>query len=93
VFSGVITQSACLVPKALFHALPRDPQTWLALLRLEEDGVIGGPLHLMTDGMRSVAKASSRMVLTPWESVDWSLEVATKGLRLIDQHLGARVGC
>src|SRR5262249_20412045 len=28
VFSGVIAQSTCLSPRALYHAFPKDPATW-----------------------------------------------------------------
>lgn len=89
VFSGVIAQNVCLVPKALFHALPRDPAAWGAILQLEERGVMG-PLDLTVAAFNSMARASGRMALEPLQSVNWGLEVLTKGVQLIDGHLG---GC
>ena len=86
VFSGVISQNICLVPQALFHAVPRNAASWLSLLRLDEKGVVSGPLSLVTDALTSTTKASSRMLSHPWQSVDWGLEVMAKILRLAQGH-------
>ncbi|MDT3779970.1 geranylgeranyl reductase family protein [Nitrospira sp. MA-1] len=86
VFSGVLSQNICLVPQALFHAMPRNPAAWLAMLQLDEKGVVTGPLSLATDALTSSAKASSRMLMNPWQSLNWSLEVMTKVLRLARGH-------
>ena len=86
VFSGVISQNICLIPQALFHAMPRNSSAWLSMLQLDEKGVMMGPMGLATEAFMSTTKASSRMLMNPWQSVDWSLEVMTKVLRLAQGH-------
>jgi len=88
VFSGVISQNMCLVPRALFHALPKNPEAWMALLQLSQKGLVKGPLHFVLDTMASVTKTSTRMAMSPWESLDWTMEVMTKTLRLAQGHFG-----
>ena len=90
VFSGVISQNICLVPQALFHAMPRNSAAWLSMLQLDEKGVISGPLSLATNALTSMTRASSRMLANPWQSVDWGLEVVTKSLRLAQRHFETR---
>ena len=90
VFSGVISQNICLVPQALFHAMPRNSAAWLSMLQLDEKGVISGPLSLVTDALNSTTRASSRMLANPWQSVDWGLEVMAKILRLAQGHFETR---
>ena len=87
VFSGVISQNVCLVPRALFHAMPKNPEAWMAILQLNQKGLVKGPLHFALDTMASISKASTRMAMSPWESMGWTMEVITKTLRLAQGHV------
>jgi len=89
VFSGVISQSVCLSPRALYDAFPRNPEAWASLLQMGERGVLSGPLHLAATGAGSVLTASRRMTASPLRSLDWGLEVATRVVNLMDLRLGS----
>ncbi len=88
VFSGVISQSTCLVPRALVNALPRDPQAWANLLQLDERGLLRGPLSLMAEAIQTTAQMSGRLMLNPLRSLDWGVEILTKSLDLINGQIG-----
>lgn len=88
IFSGVISQSSCLVPRALFDALPRDPHSWASLLKMDRLGLLRGPLAFLVEASQVGAQASGRLIRSPWQSVDWGMEIATKFLRLVEGQLG-----
>ena len=91
VFSGVISQSSCLVPQALFHALPRDPHAWAGLLKMDRDGMLRGPVAVLAEASKNLAQTSGRLMQKPWQSLDWGMEVAAKFLRLVDGQVGGPI--
>lgn len=91
VFSGVISQSACLVPRALVSALPRDPRAWANLMQIDQRGLLRGPLSFIAEATQSGAQASGRLMMNPLQSVDWGLEILTKSLQLIDGQMGGPI--
>jgi geranylgeranyl reductase family protein len=88
VFSGVISQSSCLSPLALYHAFPRNPDAWLALLD-GGDGVVRGSARLALGALASVASAGFRLGLSPVRTIGWGMEVATKAVQLAEHRLVA----
>jgi geranylgeranyl reductase family protein len=86
VFSGVICQSACLSPRALYSAFPKDPRVWQALLDAQ-GGMILGSTRMMRGALESLALAGKEMVQRPLTSVDWGIEVATKAVQLVAHGL------
>jgi hypothetical protein len=86
VFSGVICQSACLSPRALYSAFPKDPRVWQALLDAQ-GGMVLGSTRLMRGALESLALAGKEMVQRPLTSVDWGIEVATKAVQLVAHGL------
>jgi geranylgeranyl reductase family protein len=88
VFSGVVSQSACLSPVALYHALPRNPDAWLALLD-SGDGPVRGSTRLAVRALASVASAGLGLGLSPVRTVGWGMEVATKAVQLAEHRLVA----
>jgi menaquinone-9 beta-reductase len=82
VFSGTISQSACLSPLALYRAFPRDPEAWLSLVQSGEHGVAAGAATLLGGAMGSLSLAAGRMVRDPVRSLDWGLEVAVNAVQL-----------
>jgi menaquinone-9 beta-reductase len=89
VFSGVIAQSACLSPLAVYHAFPKDPAVWMSVLE-NGRGLASGTTELAMGAFGSLARAGGRMAARPLQNLDWGLEVATKALRLAECHLAAR---
>ncbi len=81
VFSGVISRSVCLSPRALYHAFPKDPRNWLALIE-GDGGVALGSMRLTRSAVASVASAGRQMARKPLQNLDWGMEVATKVVRL-----------
>jgi flavin-dependent dehydrogenase len=88
VFSGVISQSTCLVPRALVSALPRDPHAWANLLQLDQQGLLRGPLSFLAEGTQAAALMSGRLMLNPLQSLGWGLEIAAKSINLINGQIG-----
>jgi geranylgeranyl reductase family protein len=85
VFSGVISQSQCLSPIALYHAFPKDQATWAAYLAT--NGGTRAPARLLRGMVSSLAAAGSSAARDPLTNLDWSLEVANKIVRLADRHI------
>jgi geranylgeranyl reductase family protein len=88
VFSGVISQSICLSPVALYRAFPRDLAAWASLLA-GEYGVVGGSARLALEAVSAGASAGGRMALRPLRNLDWGMEVATKAVRLAERRVSA----
>jgi len=84
VFSGTVSQSACLSPLALYKAFPKSPETWLALLEGER-GVAGGSARLVGGAVSSLTRAAGRMARDPLKNLDWGLDVAVKAVRLAER--------
>lgn len=91
VFSGVISQSVCLSPRALYDAFPKDPRVWKALLDAQ-GGTVLGSARLMRGAFGSLAFAGKEMVQRPLTSIDWGIEVMTKGIRLVERGLAGVPG-
>lgn len=93
IFSGVVSQSSWLSPSALYHAFPKDPETWLALARshgrLSGRGAVAGTLRLVAGTLAHGAKAGANLARTPGITLDWSMDTATKALRLAERQLSA----
>jgi geranylgeranyl reductase family protein len=90
VFSGVLSQSIVLSPRALALAFPRDRTAWGAFLAA--NGGPAAPVHLATQVALGLLSAGRGALRDPVPNIDWGLEVATKALRLGSRHLGARAG-
>src|SRR5258705_12997188 len=64
IFSGVISQSTCLSPSALYRAFPKDPGTWRAFLQ-SNGGTTQGALRLASGAFATAAKAGLQMARDP----------------------------
>jgi hypothetical protein len=84
VFSGTISQSACLSPLALYEAFPKNPDAWLALVH-GDHGVAAGSAQLVGGAVGSLTRAAGRMVRDPVRNLDWGLEVAVKAVQLAER--------
>ena len=82
VFSGVISQSAWLVPRALYDAFPKDPRTWMALLRSNgkdiNAGAAAGTMRLVYGTIANALSAGVSFARNPMTNLDWLLELAAK---------------
>jgi hypothetical protein len=82
VFSGVISQSSWLVPRALYHAFPKSPQTWLALLRSNgrevNGGAAAGTMRLAYETIANAWNAAASLARNPITNLDWGMELAAK---------------
>jgi geranylgeranyl reductase family protein len=87
VFSGVVSQSMCLSPRALYHAFPKDWGAWAAFLAA--NGGARAPAKLVGGTMTTLATAGAGAARNPLPNLDWSFEVMTKALRLADRHVAA----
>ena len=90
VFSGVLSQSIALSPRALYYALPRDRATWAAFLAA--NGGPAAPVRLARQAAMGLVSAGRGALRDPVSNIDWGLEVATKALRLGSRHLSAWAG-
>ncbi len=86
VFSGVIDQSSALSPRALYHAFPKNPETWMSLLE-HNGGVLTGSARLATGAVRSLATAGVGMIRDPVRNLDWGIEIATKVTELAEKQV------
>ena len=90
VFSGVLSQSIALSPRALFHAFPRDRTAWASFLAA--NGGAAAPARLLHGAATGLLAAGRGALRDPLPNIDWGLEVATKALRLGSRHLSAWAG-
>jgi len=90
VFSGVLSQSIALSPRALYHAFPKDRGAWAAFLAA--NGGTAAPLRLARGAAAGLLAAGRGALRDPLPNIDWGLEVATKALRLAGRHAGAWAG-
>jgi geranylgeranyl reductase family protein len=91
VFSGVISQSAWLVPRALYHVFPKDAQTWLALLASNgkevHGGAAAGTLHLLQGTLANAVSSGMSLARNPLVNLDWGLELAAKAASLAERRI------
>lgn len=91
VFSGVISQSAWLVPRALYHAFPKTADTWMALLRSNgkeiNAGAAAGTLHLIYGTIANAVSAGMSLARNPMINLDWGLELAAKAAWLAERRV------
>ncbi|HUO97648.1 MAG TPA: NAD(P)/FAD-dependent oxidoreductase [Rhizomicrobium sp.] len=82
IFSGVVSQSAWLVPRALYHAFPKDLSTWMELLRENGReigaGAMGGGVRLAYGTLMSAMTTGLSLARNPLRNLDWSMELAGK---------------
>jgi geranylgeranyl reductase family protein len=90
VFSGVLSQSIAVSPTALLHAFPRERGTWAAYLTA--NGGVAAPSRLAREALATLFGAARGAVRDPISNLDWSLELATKALRLGSRHVSACAG-
>ena len=90
VFSGVLSQSIAVSPRALYHAFPRDRAAWAAFLAA--NGGAAAPARLAQGMVASLVAAGRGALRDPVPNIDWGLEVATKALRLGRRHVTAWAG-
>ena len=86
VFSGVLSRDVCLSPRALYHAFPKDPDAWRALLR-GPNGSTAGTAHLFAQAVGSLADAATHAASDPLTTIDWGMDVAVRAVRLLDRHI------
>jgi menaquinone-9 beta-reductase len=91
VFSGVLSHSTSLVPRALYHAFPKDLHTWLSLLNSNggelNAGAAAGSMRLALDAIGSMASAGWSMAQSPVTSLDWMIEIAAKTMWLAERRV------
>lgn len=90
VFSGVLSQSIALSPRALYGAFPCDRAAWAAFLAA--NGGAAAPVRLASEAASSLFTAGRSALRDPLPNIDWGLEIATKALRLGSRHLSAWAG-
>jgi geranylgeranyl reductase family len=82
VFSGVVSQSAWLVPRALWHAFPKDLSTWMELLKSNgrevNAGVAAGGVRLAYGTLASAMSTGLRLARNPVRNLDWGMDLAAK---------------
>ena len=92
IFSGLVSQDVWLTPRALFHALPKDPAAWLDLLRASGQEVGGGAgagtANLAWGYLANAGRAAAGMARDPIANMDWGLELAGKAAWLAQRRLG-----
>ncbi len=88
VFSGVVSQSTCLSPRALYDAFPKQAGNWFGLLNHSKGKAVGA-LRLAVDTYASVASVGRHMAGRPLDHLDWGLEVATSTVKLVERRLTA----
>ncbi|HWA46561.1 MAG TPA: geranylgeranyl reductase family protein [Hypericibacter adhaerens] len=91
VFSGALSQSICLSPRALYHAFPKDPRVWRAMFAAE-GGTVLGPLRVARGAAQSLGRAGIEMARDPLVNLDWGIEVATKAVRLVERGVAETPG-
>lgn len=96
IFAGVVSQSAWLVPSALYHAFPKEPDAWISLLRSNgreiHGGITAGTVHLAYDTLVNAASTATRMMRNPVANMDWGMEMAAKAAWLAERRLGGAPG-
>ena len=86
VFSGVLSRDVCLSPRALYHAFPKDPETWRALLG-GRHGTAAGSARLLAQAVGSLAGAAAHAAAEPLTAIDWGMDVAVRATRLLDRTI------
>jgi geranylgeranyl reductase family protein len=90
VFSGVVSQSNWLTPRALYDAFPKAPAAWKALLRnnsRNKQNAVAGSVRLAAGALASAARSGAGLARNPGANAHWGLEVATKALKFAEHQL------
>jgi len=85
VFSGVLSRDVCLSPRALYHAFPKDPEAWRALV--SGSSQTAGSARLFAQAFGSLTAAATDAASHPWTTIDWGMDVAVRAVRLLDRHM------
>jgi geranylgeranyl reductase family protein len=85
VFSGVISQSVYLSPRALYYALP-SMEAWKSLLN-DNGGVAGNASRLAVQAFSTLSIAGARSARRPMRTARWAIDIATKMLRLTERQI------
>ncbi len=95
VFSGVLSQNAWLVPRALYDAFPKDPQIWMTLLKANGEEINGGPIaggvHLAYGALANAAGAALNLARNPMSSLDWGMDLAAKVAWIAERRLNGAI--
>jgi geranylgeranyl reductase family protein len=93
VFSGVVSHSTWLSPRALYHAFPKDLDAWLGLLRSNGgefgSGAAAGAMRLACGAVASAAKSGLGLARNPNTTLHWSMDVVTKAITFADRQVAA----
>ena len=96
VFSGVISQSTWLVPRALYYAFPKDPDTWMALLKSNGEeinaGAAAGTVRLAYGAIANAVSAGLSLARNPITNLDWGMELASKAAWLAERRVADAAG-
>ena len=96
VFSGAVSQSAWLVPRALYHAFPKDPGIWLELLKSNggeiDGGSVAGSMRLADRAVASAARTAWELARSPVANLQWGLELAAKAARFAERRVTEAAG-
>ena len=90
IFSGVISQSSGLVPRALYDAFPKDPEAWLGLLKSNgkeiDAGIAAGAAHLAYGTMSNALRSAVSMARSPVATMHWGMDLAAKAAWLAERR-------
>jgi geranylgeranyl reductase family protein len=96
VFSGVISQSAWLVPRALYHAFPKNPDTWLTLLKSNGEeidaGAAAGTLRIASGAIANAVRAGLSLARNPITNLDWGMDLLAKVAWLAERRFSQNAG-
>jgi hypothetical protein len=91
IFSGVVSQSAWLVPRALYHAFPKDISTWMHLLRSNgreiDAGAAAGGVRLAYGTLASAMSTGLSLARNPVRNLDWSMDLAAKAAWIVQRRM------
>ncbi|MGZ3273619.1 MAG: NAD(P)/FAD-dependent oxidoreductase [Caulobacteraceae bacterium] len=94
IFAGIVSQDAWLTPRALYHAFPKDPGAWMAVLRASGREVGGGAavgaMHLAAGYFANGARTAASMAKAPAATLDWGLDMAGKAAWLAQNRFDAQ---
>jgi geranylgeranyl reductase family protein len=94
VFSGVVSHSSWLSPRALYHAFPKDLGAWLTLLRSNggevDGGVAAGAMRVAYGAIASATKSGLGLARNPDTTLEWGMDIVTKAIRFADRQVAAR---
>src|SRR5262249_62081872 len=91
IFSGVVSQSAWLVPRALYHAFPKALSTWMELLRSNgreiNAGAAAGGMRLASGTLASAISTGLSLARSPLRNLNWGMDLAAKAVWVAERRL------